>query len=191
MHARLLPGAAATSVVDADAQGCFETNFTDASQTLLLFHPTPGCGGGQPVSMVYRGRRCTSNGGGTTNSSQPGVAGVMWDAAEPAPGSGLSAAQCSLQRRTEASADDAIFNVDWFGSCGVPPARVQYARRSECPAPPPAPPPSPSPRPENEKGLDRGVCMACVLLCQRRVCSRVCSDVACGWAQARCLPARL
>jgi hypothetical protein len=63
-----------------------------------------------------------------------------------------------LQRRAGTAADDLIFNMDWFGSCGVPPARVQFIPRSECPAAPPPPPPSPSPRPEDQKALDRGGC---------------------------------
>lgn len=121
-------------------------NFTEAAQTLEVFHPLSGCGAaGQPVSMTYKGQRCNSNSGG-----------ILWQMAVPSAGSGLDASKCSLQRRTGTSADDLIFNMDWFGSCGVPPARVQYIPRSECPAPPPPPPPSPSPRPEDQKALDRG-----------------------------------
>jgi hypothetical protein len=130
-------------------------NFTDAVQTVELFHPTVGCGSGQPVSMTFRGRRCTSNNG---TSSSISMAGVLWQTAEPAAGSGLDAAKCALQRRAGAAADDLIFNMDWFGSCGVPPARVQFIPRSECPAAPPPPPPSPSPRPDDQKALDRGGC---------------------------------
>jgi hypothetical protein len=69
----------------------------------------------------------------------------------------MDAAKCSLTRKAApATEEDIFFNMDWFGSCGVPPARVQYAPRSECPAPPPPPPPSPSPRPDSGPALDRG-----------------------------------
>lgn len=140
------------TIVPAEQQGCMSHNFTDAVQTVELFHPTVGCGSGQPVSMTFRGRRCTSNNG---TSSSISMAGVLWQTAEPAAGSGLDAAKCALQRRAGAAADDLIFNMDWFGSCGVPPARVQFIPRSECPAAPPPPPPSPSPRPDDQKALDR------------------------------------
>jgi hypothetical protein len=130
-------------------------NFTAATQTLDLFHPVSSCGTGAPVSMTYRGQRCSSNNG---NSSSAAAGGILWQTAEPAPGSGLDAATCTLQRRTGTAAEDLIFNMDWFGSCGVPPARVQYIPRSECPAPPPVPPPSPSPTPEDQKALERGTC---------------------------------
>jgi hypothetical protein len=129
-------------------------NFTgDAIQTLELFHPVPGCGTSQPVSMTFKGQRCSSNSGSSGSGSAPTI---VWQTAEPAPGSGLDASKCSLQRRTGTAAEDLIWNMDWFGSCGVPPARVLHIPRSECPAPPPPPPPSPSPRPEDQKALDRG-----------------------------------
>jgi len=128
-------------------------NFTDATQTLQIFHPVATCGTNQPVNMTYRGQRCSGNNGANNN---PSTAGILWLSAEPSAGSGLDSAACSLQRRTGTAAEDAIYNMDWFGSCGVPPARVQYIPRSECPAPPPPPPPSPSPRPEDMKALDRG-----------------------------------
>lgn len=141
----------------AEDQGCMSYNFTEATQTLQIFHPLPACGSSQPVNMTYRGQRCSSNGGsGATTTSN--ITGIWWQSAEPAADSGLSAGACSLQRRTGTTPDDLIFNMDWFGSCGVPPARVQYIPRSECPAPPPPLPPSPSPRPEDQKALDRGVC---------------------------------
>ena len=144
---------AADTVVPADDQGCVGHNFTEATQTAQLFHPVAGCGTTQPVSMVYKGQRCTGNNGATSSTT---LAGILWQSAEPAPGSGLDASKCSLQRRDGTTADDLIFNMDWFGSCGVPPARVQYIPRSECPAPPPPPPPSPSPRPDDQKALNRG-----------------------------------
>lgn len=128
-------------------------NFTDAIQTLDVFHPVAGCGTGQPVSMTYKGQRCSSNSASGSSSSS---ATILWQTAEPAPGSGLDASKCTLQRRTGTAAEDLIWNMDWFGSCGVPPARVLHIPRSECPAPPPPPPPSPSPRPEDQKALDRG-----------------------------------
>lgn len=139
----------ADNVVPADEQGCMSYNFTDATQTLQLFHPVAGCGSSQPVNMTYKGQRC----GAATSAS---LAGVLWQSAVPAEGSGLDATKCSLQRRTGTTADDTIFNMDWFGSCGVPPARVQYITRSECPATPPPPPPPPPPRPDDQKALDRG-----------------------------------
>lgn len=129
-------------------------NFTAATQTLDIFHPLPGCGTGQPVSMTYKGQRCSSNNGTSSNAA---TSGILWQTAEPAAGSSLNAATCTLQRKSSTAAEDLIFNMDWFGSCGVPPARVQYIPRSECPAPPPIPPPSPSPTPEDQKALERGV----------------------------------
>lgn len=145
-------------------------NFTDAVQTVELFHPTAGCGSGQPVSMTYRGQRCTSN---NSTSSSASMAGLLWQTAEPAAGSGLDAAKCALQRRAGTAADDLIWNMDWFGSCGVPPARVQFIPRSECPAAPPAPPPSPSPRPEDQKALDRGGCFLNAKSCTLEHCERM------------------
>jgi hypothetical protein len=103
--------------------------------------------------MTFKGQRCSSNSGSSGSGSAPTI---VWQTAEPAPGSGLDASKCSLQRRTGTAAEDLIWNMDWFGSCGVPPARVLHIPRSECPAPPPPPPPSPSPRPEDQKALDRG-----------------------------------
>jgi hypothetical protein len=146
-----VPPPTADTITPAEQQGCMTYNFTAAEQTAQIFHPSAGCGTSQPVSMTYKGQRCS---GGSAASSNR--ASVLWQSAEPAGDSGLDASKCALQRRTGTAAEDLIFNMDWFGSCGVPPARVQYIARSECPAAPPPPPPSPSPTPEDQKALERG-----------------------------------
>ena len=172
-------------------------NFTNAEQTAQIFHPTAGCGTSQPVTMSYKGQRCSG--------SSSDRAGVLWQTAEPAAGSGLDASKCTLQRRTGTAAEDLIFNMEWFGSCGVPPARVQYIARSECPAAPPPPPPSPSPTPEDQKALERGKSISvlwlvsvscvrvstlcscqCLVACVTFLCSRQCLvfvSVCCGLCQ--------
>ncbi|WIA18491.1 hypothetical protein OEZ85_009945 [Tetradesmus obliquus] len=97
-------------------QGCIAFGAAIA-QTLDAPHPVPGCG--QPMlSMVYTGELC---------SSGSSAMGIRWLSAAPAPGSTADATKCTIKRSANpATASDFLYNKDWFGGCGAPPARVQF-----------------------------------------------------------------
>lgn len=116
---------------------CFAPNFTAASQTVSILHPLPACGGGKPVEMTFSGTSCTSNGGAPDPASTQ--LGVLWTSAVPA--DAALPATCRLDRAAGSSREAVDFNRDWFGSCGVPPTKVQFLSRGQCGAQPPPPPP--------------------------------------------------
>eukprot|EP00775_Hariotina_reticulata_P013186 gene13186-13317_t len=136
---------AATS---AQPEGCPNQNCipfgSPVQQIVQIMHPSPACKPVKPIRMKFVGERCY--GDGLVSATLPS-AGVLWLSAVPAEElDDLNA--CSLSRSSGTLPEDLLFNQNYFGSCGVPPARIQYLAWGECPPPPPPPsPPPPSPPP--------------------------------------------
>jgi hypothetical protein len=154
---------AATS---AQPDGCPNQNCipfgSPVQQIVQIMHPSPACKPVKPIRMKFVGERCY--GDGLASSSLP-AAGIRWISAVPVEELLENLPTCSLSRSTGTSPEDLLFNQNYFGSCGVPPARVQYLAWGECPPPPPppsppppAPPPPPPPR--QRRLLPRGALQA-------------------------------
>lgn len=170
LHARAdVPPVCASSSDICPSQPCIPYESSNVQQTLQILHPTPGCGGAsRQMRMTFTGERCY---GAAPSGSI--AAGIRWLSAAPADPAD-NAGACTITRATGGSATDQLFNKNYLGSCGVPPARVQYLAWSECarpPPPPPPPPPSPPP-PRQRTQLPRGVCCGTAPL--RYVCHDAC-----------------
>lgn len=137
--------------VAADVQGCV-TSGAAIAHTVAMPHPNKDCTSKGLIQMTYTGEVCDN-----ANSTAP--ASIRWLRAIPTPGSSADASKCSIQRiDSPTSVADQLYNKDWFGSCGIPPAKVQYLARGQCPSQPAPPPPSPPvpPPPSNWTKLPRG-----------------------------------